>query len=171
MLGPASRLAAVGAAAALVAVVIHRRRRAAAAAVDTLADLATFEEEEVLVEGEVSVVLGRFAWQREGERALIKLTARPVTLAAGVLRSLHTVVSSYSGAEYCYYDGVIGLARLASCAGLRPSFAIEVIAPASDKQISRSRPQPGTLVTETAALYNAVTRPYIEALDPKSVAW
>ena len=44
-------------------------------------------------------------------------------------------------------------------------------APASEKQIARARPQPGVLVAEDAALYDAVVRPYVDALDPKSVAW
>ena len=147
------------------------RRRRATLAVDCLASLESFEEEEVLIEGEVSIVLGRFTWQPAHEQALVKLTARPVTLTAGVLRGLSTSVSSYSGAEYCYYDGVIDLLRLATCAGLRPAFALEVIAPASAKQVARARPQPGTLITETAATYGAVTLPYIEGLDPKSVSW
>ena len=89
-------------------------------------------------------------------------------LGADVAPSLKTVLSSYSGAEYAYYKGH---ASLGSLLRKRPAYALEVIAPASEKQIARSRPQPGVFVTETAALYREVVAPYIDALDPASTSW
>ena len=79
--------------------------------------------------------------------------------------------SSYSGAEYAYYTATSALSSLALSHALRPAYSLEVIAPASAKQIARSRPQPGVLIAETPELYHAVTAPYIDALDPRSVAW
>ena len=140
--------------------------------VSKLHDLADFILHEVLIESEqCTILLGRFEWQPEGESALIKLWPRPTKLAAGLVRSLNTAISSYSGAEYAYYNGRSALSSLIASPALRPNFSLEVIAPASAKQVARSRPQAGVLVAETPAMYHAVTAPYIESLDPRSVAW
>lgn len=128
--------------------------------VDNLTSLASFEEEEVIAEGEHCVVLGHFKWQKVGEQALIKLTPRNVS-ASRVLSSLQLQRSSYSGAEYCYYLGLIS--RFASLrSDLRTSFSMEVIAPASEKQIARARPQPGVMITESAC----PSTPTLEQLTP-----
>lgn len=151
------------------------RRGSAAAGPDTLSNLADFALDEVLVEGDGAVVLGRFSWQPAGERALIKLAPKQAAAAlagdGGLLGSLESRVTSYSGAEYCYYEACCSLASLVRAVSLRPTYAMEVIAPASEKQIARSRPQPGTLVVETAALYAAVVGPHIEGMDPKAISW
>jgi len=147
------------------------QRRARAGGPDKLGDMSDFATEEVLLEGEVTIVLGRFSWQADGEKALVKLTTRPVALASGLLEALNLRVSSYSGAEYCYYHCVCALSSLVTATQLRPAYNMEVIAPASEKQISRARPQPGTLITEDAALYANTVKPYIDKLDPSATAW
>jgi len=150
----------------------HRLRRRQAPGPDQLANLADFATEEVLLESDrVVIVLGRFGWQAQDQRALIKLTPKPPTLASGLLDALDVHVASYSGAEYCYYDGLCSLASLFATARLRPAYSLEVIAPASEKQIARARPERGVLVTEDATLYASVVQPYIEAIDPRAVAW
>lgn len=147
-----------------------RRRRATGP--DQLVNLADFATEEVLIENDYgTVVLGRFCWQAQGERALVKLVSKPLSLASGLLGALQVNVSSYSGAEYCYYDGRCSLASLFATTRLRPAYSVEVIAPASEKQIARSRPERGTLVTEDATLYASVVQPFIESLDPNAIAW
>ena len=153
---------------ALVWKLLRARNRAAGP--ESLKELDTFIQEEVLAKGEQTVLLGRFSWQPEGSRALVKLSQRPMSISCA-LRSLGLKLVSYSGAEYCYYDAAVQLTSLVRQHNLRPTFAIEVIAPASEKQISRARPQPGTMVTETPQLYLSTTLPYIESLDPRSVAW
>ena len=159
------------AAAGVVATLWIRRRWRSSATPASLLDLCTFEQAEVIDEGEVTVLLGRFAWQPAGQHALVKLAVRPTPLKAGLISSLELALSSYSGAEYAYYTACTAVTSLICYRALRPRYALEVIAPASDKQIARARPQPGVFVTETASLYEAVTKPYIEALDPQSVAW
>ena len=147
-------------------------RRVAACKVNTLHDLSSFDQQEVLMESDTcTILLGRFRWQPDGESALVKLWPRPTKLSAGLVPSLRTAISSYSGAEYAYYSSESALSSLVMSHSLRPAFALEVIAPASAKQIARSRPQRGILVDETPELYHAVTAPFIEALDPRSVAW
>ena len=155
--------------AAAIRVALRRWRNAA---VNKLDDLSSFIQHEVLLESDqCTILLGRFPWQAEGEVALIKLWPRPTKLAAGLARSLTMGLSSYSGAEYAYYTATSALSSLALSRALRPAYSLEVIAPASAKQIARSRPQPGVLIAETPQLYHAVTAPYIDALDPRSVAW
>lgn len=146
-------------------------RRCSLTTVSTLTDLSTFTLEEILIEGELSVLLGRFSWQPAGERALVKLSARKVSLEAGLLPSLTCDLSSYSGAEYAYYVGRSALLSLLGRPALRPAYNVEVIAPASEKQIDRARPQPGCMITETAELYAAVVEPYIAGLDPRATSW
>ena len=144
----------------------HLLRRARG--VSSLRDLSSFKQSEVLSEGEGhAVLLGGFSWQPAGERALVKISAVD-RASSDVAAHLETSLSSYSGAEYAYYRGS---ASLASVLWKRPAFALEVIAPASEKQIARARPAAHFLVAETAELYAAVTRPYIEALDPRATSW
>jgi hypothetical protein len=56
---------------------------------------------------------------------------------------------------------------------LRPAYNVEVIAPASAKQVARSRPQRGNFIAEreTPELYKTVTEPYIQALEPRATLW
>ena len=158
--------------AALSLLAYYRLQRRRATGPDQLVNLADFATEEVLLESDwMIVVLGRFSWQAMGEKALVKLVPKPLSLARGLLGALDVNVSSYSGAEYCYYDGRCSLTSLCMTAGLRPAYKVEVIAPASEKQIARVRPERGTLITEDAALYARVVQPFIESMDPKAIAW
>jgi Scavenger mRNA decapping enzyme C-term binding len=54
-----------------------------------------------------------------------------------------------------------------------PTFRAELIFPASERQLSRAMPSPGfALVTETPALYEAVTKPYIQSIvSSGSLSW
>ena len=152
--------------AALSLLAYYRLQRRRATGPDQLVNLADFATEEVLLESDwMIVVLGRFSWQAMGEKALVKLVPKPLSLARGLLGALDVNVSSYSGAEYCYYDGRCSLTSLCMTAGLRPAYKVEVIAPASEKQIARVRPERGTLITEDAALYASVVQPFIESMD------
>ena len=144
------------------------RRRKANSTVSTLSDLSNFTQEEILMEGDLTVILGRFSWQPAEERALLKLSVKPI---APPLGSLESKLASYSGAEYAYYTCRTALLSLIGAPGLRPAFNLEVIAPASEKQIARSRPQPGVLIEETPQLYRDAVKPYIDGMDPRSISW
>ena len=48
---------------------------------------------------------------------------------------------------------------------------VEVIAPASEKQILRAQLHPGYFVKETPGLYDAVVAPYIASLDATAMEW
>jgi len=88
-----------------------------------------------------------------------------------LIGSLEARLASYSGAEYAYYTCRAALISLIGAPALRPAFNLEVIAPASEKQIARSRPQPGVLIEESPQLYRDAVKPYIDSLDPRSVSW
>ena len=94
---------------ALVWKLLRARNRAAGP--ESLKELDTFIQEEVLAKGEQTVLLGRFSWQPEGSRALVKLSQRPMSISCA-LRSLGLKLVSYSGAEYCYYDAAVQLTSL-----------------------------------------------------------
>ena len=165
------RAISIGVAIGAACLLLQRLRRVRRRAVDTLSDLTSFELAEVLLQGELTVLLGRFSWQPPSERALVKLSSKAGSISDGLLPNIQTVLSSYSGAEYAYYDASAGLIGLIASPRLRPAFAVEVIAPASDKQIARARPQPGVFVVETAALYRDVVEPFISGMDPAATAW
>jgi len=54
-----------------------------------------------------------------------------------------------------------------------PSFKVELISPASDRQVARAMPSPGlAMVAETPDLYRRVTRPFIEGIVASgSLSW
>jgi m7GpppX diphosphatase len=166
----AQTIVALGSAAITACAIVFMRKRRQQST-DSLSSLASFVLEEVLTEGELTVLLGHFSWQPMDEKSLVELSASRVPLASGLVASLELALSSYSGAEYAYYKGRSSLSRLITNPELRAAFALEVISPASEKQIARSRPQPGSFVIETPGLYNAVVAPYISSLDPRSVSW
>ncbi|CAM9658818.1 unnamed protein product [Discosporangium mesarthrocarpum] len=119
-------------------------------------------------------LLGRFNWQKEGEQALVKLTAIPQPLK-GILAGLHCLslrLKSESGAEYAFYNCEIplwtGLLR-----NWRGSYSCSIVAPASERTISRHRVTESVMVTETAELYSAVTAPHIAGVinNEGALAW
>ena len=145
-------------------------RRHGFKSVSSLNDLSSFVQEEVVSQNEhLTVLLGRFIWQPHDQKALIKLSLRAQD-ATAVAPNLETALSSYSGAEYAYYSATTSLLSLLRSKSLRPCYTLEVIAPASEKQIARSRPQPGVFVVETADTYRRVVKPYIDSLDPAASA-
>lgn len=117
------------------------------------------------------MVLGKFSWQKAEERALVKVTPLAARVDADLLRRFRLSLSIYSGSEYAYYSALVSAFTVLADRHLRPRFHVEVVAPASAKQILRARPSPGVLVRETAAVYEDAVEPHIAALDPKSIAW
>jgi len=150
------------------------RLRNRAGRIDALCNLREFVVEEVLREDPITF-LGRFPWQKPGERAVVKVnpTALEIADAPALLPHLAMQPSSYSGAEYCFFDAVPQLLGLLSQPPLRRGYKIEVIAPASERQIARCRP-PGALVMieETPEMYDAVVRASYESLrTAKVLGW
>lgn len=167
-------------------------------AATNLAHLQDFVVEEVLSD-EVTpspdgytVFLGHFTWQGPEEKALIKLRPQqlPATDKAGTITATAAATSktpaslrrllSYmalqvhleSGAEYGYYHGSVSPLKLAL---LRVPLAyhIEVIAPASARQIARARIEERVLVRETPELYQQALGPLAAEIrkDGRSMQW
>jgi len=103
------------------------------------------------------VLLGRFTWQAAGNVALIKIAPKELPASAGAAAleaGLDLSCTSYSGKEYAYFSA------LPPPTG---GWDVEVIAPASAKQVDRSRPAERALVRETPALYADRVMPYLRA--------
>ncbi len=95
------------------------------------------------------------------------------------LQSYDFHLKSESGAEYSYYDATpsskskpkVSSSSAISKAG---SFSVELISPASERQIKRSMPSHALcLVEETPQMYNEVVKPYIQSIvdGGKSLNW
>lgn len=97
------------------------------------------------------------------------------------LQSYNFQLKSESGAEYSYYDAspsfssststsTVVTSGTASKAG---SFNVELISPASERQINRSMPSHSTsLIEETPTIYNTIVQPYIQSIvDSGSLNW
>lgn len=143
--------------------------------------------EEVLGESAANgftVFLGRFAWQGPEEKALVKLlpqqlpTTDPPAGGSGSVSLLHLLkwmglqLQLESGAEYGYYVGKVSPLKLC-VVGAPLAFNVEVIAPASARQITRARVEERFLVRETAALYAKALGPLAEEIrkDGRSIQW
>ncbi|CAM9364563.1 unnamed protein product, partial [Hapterophycus canaliculatus] len=140
--------------------------------------LRDFQSEEVLKDeddGRVVTLLGRFAWQKEGEVALVKLIATPLSFKGlrKNLRRLTVGLKSESGAEYAFYDCSMSLWQTFVCGLQGNSYSLEVVAPASERTVNRNRPVTTVMLTETAAMFASVTAPHIEEVvgDGKSLSW
>ena len=94
------------------------------------------------------------------------------------------VLTSESGAEYSYYDAFpkrglrTFLSRLLPGGGRGPTinpgaFKVELISPASERQIQRASPKPPmVMIDETPELYEKVTKPYIQSIvESGSLSW
>lgn len=93
------------------------------------------------------------------------------------------VLKSESGAEYSYYtanptekvaNNVEGMSLAVQDAmKMYGTFDVELISPASEKQIFRAMPSLGSiLIHETPELYEKVTKPYIQSIvDSGSLGW
>ena len=87
-------------------------------------------------------------------------------------------LNSDSGAEYSYYDATpkssfINMTSVANVFTSRPLFRVELISPASEKQIQRALPVPScVMLDETPMLYQDVVAPYIQGIiDSGTLAW
>lgn len=116
------------------------------------------------------------------------------------LQTLEFTLSSESGAEYSYYTTTAAKQHSAPAprswwpslnpfqkifGGAPPTvaaadssssccFTVELVSPASTRQLERSLPMPGmSLIEETPHLYETIVQPYVQALvtDGKSLAW
>lgn len=113
--------------------------------------------------GRHAVVQGRFG--EESAEAVITLDQKggwgTKEKLLEALPTLTLTLTNDSGAEYSFYDST-------SACGLE--YAIEIICPASTKQIQRKMQEEMVLAEETAAVYESVVRPY--ALEQvKSLGW
>lgn len=177
-----------------------RRRIGGKWAATNLKHLKDFVVEEVLSSNEVTpspdgftVFLGHFTWQGPEEKALIKLrpqqlpatdkidTTAATTAAAAtktprslrcLLRYIGLRVDLESGAEYGYYHGSISPLKL-TLLRVPLAYHIEVIAPASPRQIIRARVEERILVRETPELYQQILGPLAEEIrkDGRSIQW
>ncbi|CAM9640700.1 unnamed protein product [Choristocarpus tenellus] len=90
------------------------------------------------------------------------------------LQRLSLTLKSESGAEYAFYNCTISpwIWLLRHLCG-PTSYSCDVVAPATERTISRNRRVEMVMVTETAKLYTMVTRPHIESVtsDERSLAW
>jgi len=139
-------------------------------------NLRDFQFEEVLQDktnGEYVVLKGNI----QGKAALVKLSAKPLpaTSLVGFVPCLSLQLHSESGAEYAYYQAE--LSRMNFCPFLQmtppQTYHIELICPASKRQIERSRAVAVALIEETPEMYKKVTEPFIQQLigDGKSIQW
>jgi m7GpppX diphosphatase len=137
-----------------------------------LADLSKFVLGEVLRHDDsLTVLVGTFKGEDQEKKAVVKLT--PVKPDALTLwPKLKLSLKSESGAEYAYYDAQTSLLS-ALFASSRESFSCEVIFPASQFQIDRCRPTRFVTFSETPAMYEEVTCPFIKERvgDGSSLSW
>lgn len=96
------------------------------------------------------------------------------------LQSYNFHLKSESGAEYSYYNATPSPSqvsrlsnRVCSDAARAGSMNVELISPASDRQIKRAMPSNSTsLIEETSEMYNLVVKPYIQSIvDGRSLDW
>ena len=101
----------------------------------------------------------------EGFPALIQLEQRAACDSkeefVASLRDFQLELTNYSGAEYSNYTG----------AGLGASWNVEVIWPASERQIQRKTPSHYTLVEESGELYNQVVATFVQQQAERCNGW
>ncbi|CAM9675794.1 unnamed protein product [Ectocarpus sp. 4 AP-2014] len=170
-------LLAIGLAVACWAIA-RRGRKSDTPPLAGIRSLRGFEPEEVLKDeddGRVVTFLGRFAWQKEGEVALVKLIAKPLSLSGlkDNISRLSVQLKSESGAEYAFYNCSMSL-WYTFLRGLEGnSYSLEVVAPASERTVNRNRPVTTAMLTETAEMHASVTGPHMDRIvgDGKSLSW
>lgn len=91
------------------------------------------------------------------------------------LSSLTFRLTSESGAEYSYYSACEKpwWKTFSFVPKVKALYTMELISPASDRQIQRSLPTPDMrMIQETPALYDTIVRPHIQAMvDSGSLSW
>ena len=95
---------------AVVGLFLYRKRYRACGGVSALQDLTDFVTEEVVCDGVgPPTLVGRFVWQPEGQRALVKMQTDALQSAEALAGALVLTLKAYSGAEYAYYTAVPSL--------------------------------------------------------------
>lgn len=112
--------------------------------------------------GRFAVVLGTL----RGEACLLQLAQKaaledPQALAEA-LPNLSLALTNHSGAEYAYY--------VATDPTTGATYDLEVVWPASERVIQRKRPAEVHVFEETAAIYEAVVKPFAEA-QAANIGW
>lgn len=118
--------------------------------------------------------------------SLAELSAAPIDAATSqrilaFLQTFHFSLTSESGAEYSYYtasektwwQNPWGFFFQQIRSNSKEAFKVELISPASERQIERSLPSPAmALVEETPDMYKSIVQPYIETVVAGgSLAW
>jgi len=88
------------------------------------------------------------------------------------LKQYNYTVKSESGAEYSYYSAAPSSSK-SNNTNAFGAFDVELISPATKRQISRAMPNLGsTLIHETPELYQTVVQPYIHSIvEGNSLSW
>lgn len=93
-------------------------------------------------------------------QAIVKVNARPSYPTVSALQ-LEPVTDS--GAEYSYWTSTLSMPQ---------TFDVEIINPATEKQVQRTRAQGVFLVVESTAMYQDITRKYVsELIASGSLSW
>ncbi|KAG5187276.1 hypothetical protein JKP88DRAFT_262407, partial [Tribonema minus] len=174
---PAATMSAEATAAVLTGAVAATAAVAAEPAPSTAAvnsmSLKNFTCDEILIDEDITqVYLGRF--DGRDERALVKVVSKRLALAAPErFKRMRLALRSESGAEYSYYDGELRPSSSSDDADLHPKFDVQVICPASDRQVSRFRRAEWAMVFETPECYEKATKAYIAGVvgDGSSLNW
>jgi m7GpppX diphosphatase len=95
------------------------------------------------------------------------------------LKNFDFSLTSESGAEYSYYTATEkmwwqkNLVFSSLLAPPKEAFKVELISPASDRQIQRSLPAPAmSLVEETPEIYESIVKPHVDRLiEGGSLSW
>jgi len=115
--------------------------------------------------GRLAVVKGRLrrhdaqepGHEGDDEVCLLQIEQRAAVADEGALLAalprLELALTNHSGAEYSYYD-----ATLPAAGSTR--YNVEVICPASARQVERKRPSRVVLVEESAEVYARIVRPH-----------
>lgn len=108
------------------------------------------------------------------ETNLLKNDPKASNQIISFLQAYNFKLKSESGAEYSYYNAGPSQSTPDNDAkNLAGSFDVELISPASKRQINRALPTSSTsLIEETAETYNEIVKPYIQTIvDSGSLNW
>jgi m7GpppX diphosphatase len=112
-----------------------------------------------------------------------KVESVPSSTVLSFLSDFHFRLTSESGAEYSYYEAlptpifsegqVERTPTFPGASSTQGGFKMEMISPATYRQIARAMPAPSTaLVNETPEMYQTVTEPFIASIcEGNSLSW
>lgn len=143
-------------------------------------DLTEFVHVETLRndhDGNFIVLLGHFTSDPEN-KALLVFTTRPLSCEAEGnenflqnFKDMKLVLDNESGAEYSYYSTILSPDLLLRN-DISVRHSLEVIHPASDRQIRRKRRVDFAQITETPEMYASITAPAIaQSVADGSISW